>query len=113
MSLLDSDNFKVYIQSFSFDAFLMISELLSVLPSFIYIKGEEGTSVPWLETTLNFIYTEADASRPGAQTIITRLADILFIQVIRQHIDSSQNNCQGWLTGLKDPQIGKALEKAE
>ncbi|NOX32690.1 MAG: AraC family transcriptional regulator [Deltaproteobacteria bacterium] len=87
-----------------------VHPLLSVLPSFIYIKGEEGGSVPWLETTLNFIYSEADSGQPGSQTVITRLADILFIQIIRQYIDNPVNNRRGWLAGLKDPQIGSALE---
>lgn len=87
-----------------------VHSLLSILPPFIYIKGEEGRLVPWLETTLNFIYSESNSELPGNQTIITRLADILFIQIIRQHIESPLGKCTGWLAGLKDPQIGKALE---
>jgi AraC-like DNA-binding protein len=84
-------------------------DLLSVLPPFIHIKGEKGGSVPWLETTLNFIYSESDSDHPGSQTVVTRLADILFIQVVRLYIDSLPENSRGWLAGLKDHQIGKAL----
>jgi AraC-like DNA-binding protein len=86
-----------------------VHPLLSVLPPFIYIKGEKGGSVPWLETTLNFIYSESNSDQPGSQTVITRLADILFIQVVRLYIDSLPEHSHGWLAGLKDLQIGKAL----
>lgn len=41
--------------------------------------------------------------------MITRLADILFIQVVRLYIDSLPENSRGWLAGLKNLQIGKAL----
>jgi AraC-like DNA-binding protein len=86
-----------------------VHPLFSVLPTFIYFKGEESDSIPWLETTLNFIYSESGSEEPGSQTVITRLADILFIQIVRLYIAGLSEHSRGWLAGLKDHQISRAL----
>lgn len=83
--------------------------LLSVLPPVITLKGEMGKSVRWLEPTLKFIACEAASGRPGSQTVIARLADVLFIQIVRGHLASLPANGSGWLGALADPQIGAAL----
>jgi AraC-like DNA-binding protein len=86
--------------------------LLAVLPPVIPLLGEAGRSVPWLESTLQFIACEATARRPGAQTVISRLADILFIQIVRGHLAAlgeATGDGPGWLGALAEPQIGAAL----
>src|SRR5450755_2141933 len=83
--------------------------LLSVLPSVITLRGEMGKSVRWLEPTLKFIACEAASGRPGSQTVIARLADVLFIQIVRGHLASLPANGSGWLSALADTQIGAAL----
>ncbi len=83
--------------------------LLSVLPPVITLPGEMGKSVRWLEPTLKFIACEAASGRPGSQTVIARLADVLFIQIVRGHLASLPANGSGWLSALADSQIGAAL----
>ncbi|MEO6600250.1 MAG: AraC family transcriptional regulator [Polyangiaceae bacterium] len=83
--------------------------LLSVLPPVITLKGEVGKSILWLEPTLKFIACEAASGRPGSQTVIARLADVLFIQIVRGHLASLPANGSGWLGALADAQIGAAL----
>jgi AraC-like DNA-binding protein len=83
--------------------------LLSVLPPVITLRGEMGKSVRWLEPTLKFIACEAQSGRPGSQTVIARLADVLFIQIVRGHLASLPLNGSGWLGALADAQIGSAL----
>jgi len=83
--------------------------LLSVLPPLVLIKGEDGRAVHWLEPTLQFMACEAASARPGAQTVVSRLADILFIQVVRGFLASTPETQRGWLRALTEPQIGAAL----
>jgi len=83
--------------------------LIELLPSLVHIKGDQGHTVPWLDTTLKFLASESRARRPGAATIIRRLADVLFIQVIRIWVENEANETKGWLRALHDPQIGIAL----
>jgi AraC-like DNA-binding protein len=83
--------------------------LLNVLPPLILIRGEEGRAVQWLEPTLQFIAAEAVSDQPGAQTVLSRLADILFIQIVRAHLAGASEKDRGWLRALAEPQIGAAL----
>ena len=46
---------------------------------------------------------------PGSEIVATRLAEILFIQVLRSYIASEPERNQGWLRAIFDPQIGTAL----
>ena len=47
--------------------------------------------------------------RPGGETVITRLADILVIQAIRSWISRDPVAQTGWLGALRDKQIGRAI----
>jgi len=64
----------------------------------------------WLSTTLEFISNEAKFLRPGGETIITHLADILVLQVIRHWMETAPEASQGWVGALKDKHIGVALK---
>lgn len=83
--------------------------LLAALSPLILIKGEDGRAVEWLDTTLQFITCETASNRPGAQTVITRLCDVLFIQAVRAFIANLKDCDRSWLRALKDPNIGLAV----
>lgn len=83
--------------------------LLRSLPPMIHVRGDNGTPMPWLDTCLQFIAMEMSSGQPGASTIVSRLADILFVQAIRAHVIASGADAKGWLRALSDPHIGKAL----
>ncbi|MFC1774497.1 AraC family transcriptional regulator, partial [Pseudomonadota bacterium] len=69
-------------------------------------NDDEGS---WLQSTLRFIAREARELRPGGETVITHLADILIIQAIRAWIDSVPETERGWLAALRDKQVGTSL----
>ncbi len=81
--------------------------LLQVLPLVIQVDTQNHAD-EWLKETARFISREANATRPGSEAIITRLADIIVVQCLRSWLDSSSGQ-HGWLAALKDRQIGKAL----
>jgi AraC-like DNA-binding protein len=68
-----------------------------------------------LRGTLNAMVTaitpaaEARELRPGGEAVITRLADILVIQVIRSWMQTDPAAQTGWLGALRDPHIGRAI----
>ena len=41
--------------------------------------------------------------------MLAKLAELMFVEVIRNHIDSLPEDARGWFAGLRDPQIGAAL----
>ena len=82
--------------------------LAPLLPGLIHVRGEDGRRVPWLEATLKFLSDEAGSGRPGSDTVVQRLTEVLFVQVLRAWLES-ESAPPGWLGALRDPQIGRAL----
>lgn len=83
--------------------------LVDALPPVLHLDAWEGGNDRWLSDTLRFIAREAEALRPGGETVITRLADILAIQMIRHWIESVSDLQHGWLAALRDERLGRAL----
>jgi AraC-like DNA-binding protein len=83
--------------------------LVECLPPLIHVKADSTHSVQWLESTLQFVASETAGELPGAVTIASRLADILFIQAVRAYMATTENCPAGWLKALGDRQIGEAL----
>jgi hypothetical protein len=52
---------------------------------------------------------ETTAGRPGGETLINRLTEALFIQVVRAHLGEQERMEPSWLAGLRDHQIASAL----
>ncbi len=84
-------------------------QLVAQLPRVLQIDTWDDEDGSWLQSTLRFIAREARELRPGGETVITHLADILIIQTIRTWIDSAPEANQGWLAALRDDQVGRAL----
>ncbi len=83
--------------------------LIDALPPVLHLDAWEGGDDRWLSDTLRFIAREAEALRPGGETVITRLADILVIQMVRNWIQSTADIDTGWLAALRDDQLGRAI----
>jgi AraC-like DNA-binding protein len=84
--------------------------VLETLPRLIHVPGLHGQARPWLQAALGLLVDEAFSQAPGANTVVERVADILFVQAVRAHIQSSHDGGGGgWLRGLLDPKIGLAL----
>jgi AraC-like DNA-binding protein len=81
--------------------------LTQVLPLVIQLDARSSED-EWLMDTARFIAREANATRPGSEAIITRLADIVVVQTIRSWLAEADGQ-HGWLAALKDRQIGRAL----
>ncbi len=84
-------------------------QLVAALPQLIVIDAAQQPQQEWLQSTLHFMAAEARSLRPGGETIVTRLADILVIQAIRTWIERDPVAQTGWLGALRDEQIGRAL----
>jgi len=84
-------------------------QLIALLPKVLQIDSWADDEGSWLQSTLRFIAHEARELRPGGETVITHLADILIIQAIRSWIDSAPEAERGWLAALRDNHVGKAL----
>ena len=92
---------------FYFDDF-QTSPLLRALPAILHISGEQGQAFG-MGATVQLALSEALSGRAGAQTVLTRLSDILFIQALRAHLTRLPSSEASWFRAALDPQIGQAL----
>jgi AraC-like DNA-binding protein len=83
--------------------------LVAVLPDVVGVDAGSRTEAEALQATLRLLAAEARLPRPGGAAVVTRLADILVIQIIRAWIEAAPGADAGWLGALRDPQIGEAL----
>lgn len=83
--------------------------LIRLLPKVIGVDVWTSPEMDWIQSTLRFMAAEARELRPGGETVITRLADILVIQAIRSWIVRDPAARTGWLGALRDQQIGRAI----
>jgi AraC-like DNA-binding protein len=84
--------------------------LFSALPSMLLTRANSDAgaagAVAAIATLLN---AELLSGMPGAEIVAARLADILFIQVVRHHLASTETLPRGWLRGITDGEIAPAL----
>ncbi len=84
------------------------ASLLALLPTILLFRAEYVRQNGLMPIIIALI-DEANNDRQGKHTVLHRLADILFVQVIRAWLADSNTKAHGWLAGLRDPQIALAL----
>jgi transcriptional regulator GlxA family with amidase domain len=52
---------------------------------------------------------ESEAKRAGGESVLAKLSELMFIEVVRRHLEALPPEQAGWLAGLRDPFVGKAL----
>jgi AraC-like DNA-binding protein len=85
------------------------AQLVGMLPPIVAVEPSGSARDDWLQSTLRLMTAEAGERRPGGETVITRLADVLVIQTIRAWLERDPAAQTGWLGALQDRQIGQAL----
>jgi AraC-like DNA-binding protein len=81
----------------------------SVLPPALTLAVSHGASGAWIESSLKFAAQELMTGQPGSTTVLAKLAELLFIEAVRQHVASLPDDESGWLVGVRDPIVGRAL----
>jgi AraC-like DNA-binding protein len=82
--------------------------LADVLPRWIHIQATspQADVLRWI---VDQLVREQAAELPGAPLASAQLAQLLFVQILRAHLDTSGPLTTGWLRALGDPRIAKTL----
>jgi AraC-like DNA-binding protein len=83
--------------------------LLGLLPPLL-VFGADDAVATGLSLTLALLRHETDQARPGTQTMLTRLGDMLLVQLVRLWLAQPDAAVHGWLPALQDPQLNAALQ---
>ena len=82
---------------------------LGGLPPVIKINIRNDESGQWLENSIRHSVAHADTSRPGDAAVLSKLSEVLFIETLRRYVERLPQEQSGWLAGVRDPEVGKAL----
>jgi AraC-like DNA-binding protein len=82
--------------------------LLASLPRRMYVPG---IAAGWLAQFPEQAAAEARQARVGRETVLTRMAELLFIEVVRRHVEQMSPEQTGWLAALQDDVVGPALSR--
>jgi AraC-like DNA-binding protein len=83
--------------------------LLARLPKLIHIPGSQGRLEQGFADMLHMIARESASQQAGAEVMLKRLTELLFIQVIRLWIDQQPEASVAWVGALRDKPISAAL----
>lgn len=83
--------------------------LIETLPRILKLDVRDGASRDWIEASVRFAAGELAQGRVASSSVMSRLSELLFVEAVRQYSTTLANEDVGWLKGLKDPHVGRAL----
>ena len=82
--------------------------LIAALPAMIYAPGP-AVEPSWVAQLLRFAVDETGTRRAGGETVLAKLSELMFVEIVRRYIDGLPEGSPGWLSGLRDRHVGAAL----
>jgi AraC-like DNA-binding protein len=83
--------------------------VISNLPSLLKLDAEQGGAAEWIRSTFQYAADEVAAGRPGSETVLAKLSELLFVEAVRRYAQALPQGQTGWLAGLRDPHVSRAL----
>jgi AraC-like DNA-binding protein len=87
----------------------MGNPVISTLPSMLKLNVEQGGSAEWIRTTFQYAAEEVAVGRPGSETVLAKLSELLFVETVRRYAEALPHDQTGWFAGLRDPYVARAL----
>jgi AraC-like DNA-binding protein len=88
----------------------MARPLLTALPKVILIEQELQSHVNiWVEYVLQFLMLEAQTQKPGRDTLVNRLSEMILVECVRYHIEHLSEDSESWLMAFKDPVLFRVM----
>jgi len=79
------------------------------LPPLLKLKTEDGGAAEWIRSTFQYAAQEVAAGRPGSAIVLAKLSELLFVEAVRRYAEALPEGQAGWLAGLRDPHVARAL----
>lgn len=85
--------------------------LLAGLPVLLRVNVRGSSAGMWLEASVRYALAEARSPRPGGAGVLAKLAEVLFIEVLRLYVNQQSEGRIGWLAAVGDRIVGAALNQ--
>ena len=83
--------------------------VISTLPPLLKLSAEQGGAAEWIRSTFQYAAEEISAGRPGSETVLAKLSELLFVEAVRRYAEALPDGQTGWLAGLREPYVARAL----
>jgi AraC-like DNA-binding protein len=83
--------------------------LLATLPPMLTMNVAGTPGGEWIMQSFTFASREIARSEPGAATVLSKMSELLFVEAVRRYLATLPSEETGWLAGLRDPVVGRAL----
>jgi AraC-like DNA-binding protein len=87
----------------------LFQPVLAALPRVVTVNLPGMDKARWLEASLQHAVEEANSPRPGAEGVLAKLSEVMVVETLRQYVAQLSPEQTGWLSGLRDRAVGKAL----
>jgi AraC-like DNA-binding protein len=83
--------------------------LIDALPSTLVLDLNGKAAGEWIFSSFRYAAQELATARAGSATVLSKLSELMFVEAVRCYLDALPADQRGWLAGLRDPAVGKAL----
>jgi AraC-like DNA-binding protein len=83
--------------------------LLAALPRVLRARDRDGPRSGWLSRFIEVAEAESRSPALGGEGVLSRLSELMFVELVRRHVEGLAPDRAGWLAGLCDPHLGRAL----
>lgn len=83
--------------------------LLAALPPMIHLPADRPDARGWLGSLMHIAVGESGQARAGSENVLARLSELMFVEVVRRYLETLPPAETGWLAGLRDAVVGRAL----
>ncbi|MFL6600856.1 MAG: AraC family transcriptional regulator [Steroidobacteraceae bacterium] len=88
---------------------ILFNPLIAGLPKLLKLDLRASVAGAWVENSFRFAASEISAGRLGSTTVLAKLSELLFVEAVSRFVESLPAEQRGWLAGLRDPHVGRAL----
>ena len=92
------------------DAF-PFNPVLAALPTLLHLRRPPDRERDNLDTLVTLLVAESGDRRAGSRSVLLRIGELMFVEVVRRHLATVTAADGGWLAGLRDPLVGRVLEQ--
>ncbi len=89
---------------------LLFHPVLRHLPDVLHITPDTTPADHWLATTIRHTVTEASKPQPGWRSMLPRLTELMFVEILRKHMQGLSADEVGWFAAYNDAVVGSALK---
>ncbi|MEZ5997667.1 MAG: AraC family transcriptional regulator [Hyphomonas sp.] len=79
------------------------------MPDMVLVRTHDTGEPGWLAASVDQIAAEVEHPRAGGRTLLERLTEMLFVELLRREVASVPESSSGWIAGLSDPAVGRCL----